>query len=62
MAYKNIFGSDKVCAVCKKNFFTFNATDYAWKNGNKYFCSYSCLNKYKNKYSQPVYLRGAKGE
>lgn len=35
------------CPICNKELqmWKYNAADYAYKVGNKYFCGYNCYNK-----------------
>lgn len=53
--YKKAYyvGDEKYCHLCNKCFITLNAKMYIYKhmkNGHfKYFCSYTCHNKYLDK-------------
>ena len=54
---------EKKCKVCKKRFCVPNTQYWAYKikktTGTHYwFCSWSCISKYHEKYDKPVKLKG----
>jgi hypothetical protein len=43
---ESLFG-ERVCPICKKKMVRVYWGDYAYKIGNKVFCSYKCMRKYE---------------
>lgn len=37
------------CSCCNKSFYITSADDYAYKERNKYFCSWSCMQNSRKK-------------